>query len=115
MPELGKKQLFIPDLCLMFNPRSQPIIVENTREIVRLKAYDPYFSKIKKIFHTSSIPLISARIEEGHFLKFLKMLKIAIFTLPQLLQESQAIEVGCKNFLFLKNMNHKLSNAPFPI
>ena len=78
---------------------------------MRLKAYDSYFSKIKKSFILPQSPLISARIEEGHFLKFLKILKIAIFTLPQLLQESKAIEVGCKIFLFLKNMDHKLSNA----
>ena len=51
----------------MFNPRSQPIIVENTREIVRLKAYDPYFSKIKKFLILRQSPLISTRIEEEHF------------------------------------------------
>ena len=65
------------------NFSSQWIIVENTREMVRLKAYDLYFSKIKKFFILPQSPLISARIEEGHFLKFLKMLKIAIFTIPQ--------------------------------
>ena len=32
------------------NLPSRPIIVENTWEIVRLKAYDPYFSKIKNFF-----------------------------------------------------------------
>ena len=83
--------------------------------MVRLKAYDLYFSKIKKFFILPQSPLISARIEEGHFLKFLKMLKIAIFTFPQLLQKSKAIEVGCEIFLFLKNMHLELSNALFRV
>jgi len=43
---------------------------------VRLKAYDPYFSKTKNFFILPQLSLISATIEEG---SLWTMVKIALF------------------------------------
>jgi len=39
--------------------------IQKTWEMVRLKAYDPYFTKTKKFFILPHSPWIYSRIEEG--------------------------------------------------
>ena len=45
--------------------RSSPIFVINTSEIVRWKAYDLFFEKLKKNHILPHLPLIPVTIEEG--------------------------------------------------
>ena len=47
------------------NAISPRVFVQMTSELVRLKALDPYFSKIKKFFILPQSPLISEGVEEA--------------------------------------------------
>ena len=47
------------------NNLSLPIFVENTSKMVRLRAYDAYFGKIKKFDILPQFPLVSVAFEEG--------------------------------------------------
>ena len=58
---------------------SPPIFVQINSNLMRLKAYDQYFSILKKIFTSPHFPLISVAFEEGLRTKKCKNLRFSSF------------------------------------
>ena len=72
----GKKKTKISNIQIQVSQRD---FVQKTSELVRLKAYDQYFSILKKIFTCPHSPLISVAFEEGLRTRNAKNLRFSPF------------------------------------
>ena len=97
---------------------SQRLLVQKAWELVRLKALDVFFKKIKKYFALPQSPLISEGIEEGlrtgRYWIEENSWKFHVWMHPQMKQKLNGVEAGLTIFLFSKNIGQELSNAPTP-